>query len=217
MPGRIMLSSSRTRWLAFAALTGAALGAAVGHASDGKASSDATVAAVWNFQRIEFTYRSPNIEYACESLQKRIPQILQAVGAYSKVVVDVKNCARQQQVRHADVVVTLATPVEATEENIRAVIEFIARDPFVAQLLEQRVPTAEDVQRFPATWRTVTLSGSAPLKLAAGDCDLMRVLRDEVFPRINVGVMGRGMNCGASTDTRIMPKMRVKALMPAKT
>jgi hypothetical protein len=42
-------------------------------------------------------------------------------------------------------------------------------------------------------------------------------MRDEVFPRINVGVMGRGMNCGASTDTRIMLKMRVKALMPART
>jgi hypothetical protein len=214
-----MLSSSRTRWFAFAALTGVALGATVTHAADaGKAApSDAPIVAIWKIQQIEFSYDSPNIRYSCESLQKRIPQILQAVGAYSRMVVDVKNCARHEQVRHADIRVTFAMPAEATEENIRAEVEFDARDELVARIREERLPTAEDVKRFPASWQTVTLSGSAPLKLAAGDCDLMRVMRDQVFPRLGVRVVGGGMNCGAGPDTRIMPRMRVNALMPAKT
>jgi len=213
-----MLSSSRTRWFAFAALLGAVLGAGVTHAGDAEKEtpSDAPIVAIWKVQQIEFNYGSPNIRYACESLQKRIPQILKAVGAHSKMVVEVKNCKRQEQVNHAEVRVTLAMPVEATEENVRAAVEFDARDELVARIREERLPTAEDVERFPAAWRTVTLSGSGSVRLAAGDCDLMRVLRDHVFPHINVRLVG-GMNCGAGPDTRLAPRMRLQALMPTKT
>jgi hypothetical protein len=214
-----MLSSSRTRWFAFAALSGGMLGAAATHAVEaGKAASpDAPITAIWKVQQIEFTYASPNIRYACESLQKRIPQILKAVGAYERMVVEVKNCRRQEQVHHAEVRVTLAMPVEATEENVRAAVDFDSRDELGARLREERLPTAEDVERFPATWRTVTLSGSGSIRLSAGDCDLMRVLRDHVFPQINVRTAGSGMNCGAGPDTRLAPRMRVNALMPEKT
>jgi hypothetical protein len=212
-----MLSLGGTRGFAFAALTSTALGVAVTHAGqDAKAPSDTPITAIYKIERIEFAYKSPNIRYACESLQKRTRQILEAVGAYPKMVVEVKNCQRQEQVRHAEMVVTFAMPVEATEENIRAMVDFDSRDELVARVRKEHLPSAEDVQRFPATWRSVTLSGSAPLKLAAGDCDLLRVMRDEVFPRLNVRVVGSGMNCGAGPDTRIMPRIRVYALMPEK-
>jgi hypothetical protein len=173
--------------------------------------------AVWKIHQIDFAYESPNIRYACESLQKRITQIMRAVGAYSKMVIEVRDCKRHEQRSHADIRLTLAMPAEATEENIRAAVDFDSREELVARLREERLPTAEDVKRFPAAWRTVTLSNSAPAKLVPGDCDLLRGLRDQVFPKLNLRVVGSGMNCGAGPDTRIQPKIRVQALMPART
>jgi hypothetical protein len=210
-----MLTSNRTQWFAFVALTGAAFGVAMTYTA-GAAEADATIVAVWKVHQIEFAYESPNIGYECESLQKRVAQILQAVGAYSKMVVETTHCKRREQVRRTDIRVTVAMPVEATEENLRTAAEFNAREEIVARIREEPLPAA-DVKRFRAAWRTVTLSNSAPAKLVAGDCDLVRALRDQVFPRINVRVVGSGMNCGAGPDTRIQPKMRVQALMPART
>jgi hypothetical protein len=211
-----MDTSNRTRWFAFAALLGAVtLGASGTQAADPLPKGELT--AVWKIHKIDFTYNSPNIRYACESFEKRISAIMQALGAYSKMAVEAKDCKRQEQRNSADITLYVAMPVEATEENVQAAVNFDSREELVARLREERLPTAEDVKRFPATWRTVTLSNSAPARLVAGDCDLMRVLRDQVFPKLNLRVVGSGMNCGAGPDTRIQPKMRVHALMPART
>jgi hypothetical protein len=210
-----MVTSSRTGWIGFVALTGALLGASGTHAADDK-KNEATINAVWNVHQLEFAYDSPNISYECESLQKRIKQILETVGAYSNMVVETTHCRRKEQVRRTDIRLTVAMPAEATDENVRKAAEFDVREEIVARLSSTPLPTS-DVKVFPASWRTVTLSNSGPAKIVAGDCDLVRALRDQVFPRINVRVSGSGMNCGAGSDTRIQPKMRVQALIPTRT
>ena len=213
-----MLSSRRTRWFAFAALAGAVLGGAVVHASDATETPapDATIAAIWQIERIDFAYSSTNVRYACGNLQRRIAAILQAVGAHSTIGVEL-GCRSGELVRYANVHLTLAVPVEASEENVRAATDFGTRDELVARLRHSQLPTANDIQRFPASWRTVSLTRSPPLSLGPGDCELLRAMRDEVFPRLRVRVVSSGLRCGAGADTRITPRIHVNALIPSRT
>ena len=202
-----MLSSRPTRWLAFVALTGAVFGSGVATAAD-----DA-ITAIWQIQRIDFVYNSNSVRYSCGNLQRRIAAILQAVGAHSRIGVEL-GCNSGDLVRYTSVHLTLAVPVEATEENIRAAIDFDTRDELVARLHQTALPSAADVPRFPASWRTVALSRSPPLALGPGDCDLLKVMRDDVFPRLRVRVVSSGLHCGGGSDTRIAPRIQVNALIP---
>ncbi len=204
-----MLSSRRTRWLAFVALTGAVLGSAA-------RASDATILAIWKIEHIELVYSSSTVRYSCEALQRRIAAILHTVGAHSRMAIE-PGCAAGEQVRYANVRITLAMPVEASEENLRAAADYDTRDELVARLRQTQLPSAEDIQRFPASWRTVALTRSPPLSLGPGDCDLLRAMRDQVFPRLHVRVVSSGLNCGGGPDTRITPRIRVNALVPART
>ena len=206
-----MLSSRRTRWVAIAALTGAVLAGTVARASD-----DDTISAIWKVEQIEFVYSSSTVRYSCEALQRRIAAILYSVGAHSRIAIEL-TCANGEPVRHANVSLRLAVPVEASEENLRAATDYDTRDELVARLKQTQLPSAEDIQRFPANWRTVALTRSPPLSLGPGDCDLLRAMRDQVFPRLHVRVVSSGMNCGGGPDTRITPRIRVNALMPART
>jgi hypothetical protein len=210
MSGGIMLSSRRNRWLALTALTGTVLSSVVARAADD------SIAAIWQIERIEFVYHSSTVRYSCGNLQRRIAAILQAVGAHSTIGVDL-GCRSGDLVRHANVRLTLAVPVEATEENVRVAADFDTRDELVARLRQKQLPSANDIARFPASWRTVALARSPPLSLGPGDCDLLRAMRDDVFPRLRVRVVSSGLHCGGGANTRITPRIQVNALMPSRT
>jgi hypothetical protein len=210
MSGGIMLSSLRNRWLALTALTGAVLNCVGAHAAD------ETIAAIWQIERIEFVYHSSTVRYSCGNLQRRIAAILQAVGAHTTIGVEL-GCRSGDLVRHANVRLALAVPVEATEENVRVATDFDTRDELVARLRHKQLPSANDVARFPASWRTVALARSPPLSLGPGDCDLLRAMRDDVFPRLRVRVVSSGLHCGGGANTRITPRIQVNALMPSRT
>jgi hypothetical protein len=210
MSGGIMLSSRRNRWLALTALTGTVLSSVVARAADD------SIAAIWQIERIEFVYHSSTVRYSCGNLQRRIAAILQAVGAHSTIGVDL-GCRSGDLVRHANVRLTLAVPVEATEENVRVATDFDTRDELVARLWQKQLPSANDIARFPASWRTVALARSPPLSLGSGDCDLLRAMRDDVFPRLRVRVVSSGLHCGGGANTRITPRIQVNALMPSRT
>jgi hypothetical protein len=210
MSGGIMLSSRRNRWLALTALTGTVLSSVVARAADD------SIAAIWQIERIEFVYHSSTVRYSCGNLQRRIAAILQAVGAHSTIGVDL-GCRSGDLVRYANVRLTLAVPVEATEENVRVATDFDMRDELVARLRQKQLPSANDIARFPASWRTVALARSPPLSLGPGDCDLLRAMRDDVFPRLRVRVVSSGLHCGGGANTRITPRIQVNALMPSRT
>jgi hypothetical protein len=210
MSGGIMLSSRRNRWFALTALFGAVLDCVVARAAE------EPIAAIWQIERIEFVYHSSTVRYSCGNLQRRIAAILQAVGAHSTIGVDV-GCRSGDLVRYANVRLTLAVPVAATEENVRAATDFDTHDELVARLRQTQLPSANDIARFPATWRTVALARTPPLSLGPGDCDLLRALRDDVFPRLRVRVVSSGLHCGGGANTRITPRIQVNALMPSRT
>lgn len=213
-----MLSSRSIQGFAFAALLGAVLGIVVAHATDTTEETppDASIAAIWKIERIEFTYSSAMVRYSCEALQWRIATILQTIGAHPRMAIEL-GCVPGERVRYSNVRVRLAMPVEATAENLRAVTDYDTRDELVARLRQTELPSAQDIQRFPASWRTVALTRSPPLSLGPGDCDLLRALRDQVFPRLHVRIVSSGLNCGSGPDTRITPRIRVNALVPSRT
>jgi hypothetical protein len=212
-----MLSSHRSRGLAFVASIGAVFSVGVAAAADTtEAPPETSIVAIWQIQRVDFVYNSNSVRYSCGNLRRRIAAILQAVGAHSKIGVEL-GCSSGELVRYANVHLTLAVPVEATAENVRAATDFGTRDELVARLNQTQLPTANDIARFPATWRTVALTRSPPLSLGPGDCDLLRAMRDDVFPRLHVRVISSGLHCGNGSDTRITPRIHVNALMPSRT
>lgn len=207
-----MLSSRRTWGFAFVASLGAVFGVSVAE----EAPPDTQVTAIWHIQQIDFVYNSSTVRYSCGNLQRRIAAILQAVGANANMGVEI-GCSSGELVRYANVHLTLAVPVEATEENLRAATNFDTRDQLVARLHQTQLPSAEQITRFPARWRTVALTRNPPLSLGPGDCDLLRSMRDDVFPLLHVRVVSSGLRCGSGSDTRIPPRIDVNALMESRT
>jgi len=209
----------RMGWGRFActALACALLSAGSVRADDDEAlPSGATIDAIWHLERIDFAYHSNTVRYECGALQRRIAEILHAVGAHARIGVEL-TCVSGDMVRHAGAHITLAIPVEATAENVAAATDYDTRDELVARLQQKQLPGANDIERFPASWRTVALTRNGPLSLGPTDCDLLRSMRDQVFPRLRVRVVSSGLNCGGGSDTRIQPRIHVNALMPSRT
>ena len=211
-----MLSSRRSRGIAFVALLGAIFGVSVAQDAPPDMQPESQIVAIWHLQQMDFVYNSTTVRYSCGNLQRRIADILQAVGANASMGVEL-GCSSGELVHYSNVHLTLAVPVEATEENLRAATNFDTRDELVAKLHQSQLPTAEQITRFRATWRTVALTRSPPLSLGPGDCDLLRAMRDDVFPLLHVRVVSSGLHCGSGSDTRIPPRINVNALMPSRT
>jgi hypothetical protein len=207
----------RLRRFACIALACALSGASTLHAADDDIPSpDEIIEAIWHVERIDFAYHSMTVRYECRALQGRIAEILQAVGAHARIRVEL-DCTSGELIRHAAAHVTLAVPVEATAANLATATDYDTRDELVARMRHEPLPSANDIERFPASWRTVALTRSPPLSLGPTDCDLLRAMRDQVFPRLRVRVVSSGLNCGAGSDTRIQPRIHVNALMPSRT
>lgn len=212
-----MNRSCRTGRSACIALVCALLGVGSVRAADPDPSAlDESIDAIWRVEHISFVYNSTTARFECGALQRRIAEILHAVGAHERVLVEL-GCKSGELVRHASARVLLAVPVEATAENVAAATDYDTRDELIARLRHEPLPTANDLERFPASWRTVALTRSPPLSLGPGDCDLLRALRDQVFPLLRVEVVSSGLNCGSGSGTRIQPRIRVNALLPSRT
>lgn len=189
---------------------------AVRAAEDDKSSPSEDIDAIWHVERIAFVYSSTTVRYECGALQRRIAAILHAVGAHERVGVEL-GCRSGDLVRRASANVTLAIPVEATAENLAAETDYDTHDELIARLRQEQLPSASDIEHFSASWRTVSLTRSPPLSLGAGDCELLRAMRDQVFPHLHVRVVSSGLNCGGGPDTRIQPRIHVNALVPSRT
>jgi hypothetical protein len=170
-----------------------------------------TVVAIWRTHQVDFVYRSTSVYYACGALQKKIGAILRAVGAHRRIAVDLR-CARGELVNFAFARVTLATPVEATPAAVQTATTFDSRQQLSARVRKVRLPTAADIERFPARWRPVTLSHRAGLRLDSGDCDLLSALGKQVFPQLSIRVDKERLRCAQAT--RLRPRLEVVALMP---
>jgi hypothetical protein len=176
------------------------------------AGSAEPVSAIWKVQRIEFNYRSTSIYYSCDGLRHKITSIVTALGARENVNVDLR-CRPGGLVNDAPTLITLATPVEATPENVTHATTYSSETQLAARLNKVQLPTANDIQRFQAEWRLVQLNRNHRLNLEAGDCELLHGLITQVFPHLSVRVEKQRLNCSQGSASRVRPVLHVAALV----
>ncbi|HEY5807710.1 MAG TPA: hypothetical protein VIT67_07065 [Povalibacter sp.] len=188
-------------WLVHLAATAAVPGAAISEPLE----------AIWRVQTFPFEYRSLDTYYNCDSLEQKMRAILEAVGAHRSVVVQT-NCegglAKRISAR-----IAIATPVPASEENLRAATAFTTRDELVARIHRIALPTSADVPRFTAQWQTLSLARIRDATITLSDCDLLRGMSEQVFPRIAVRVTKEKFVCN-NFASRVRPNIKVEALVP---
>jgi hypothetical protein len=172
------------------------------------------VNAIWKLQRVEFNFRSTSTYYSCDGLRHKIAGIMKAVGARDGVNIDLR-CRPGGLVNDAWTLITFAAPIEATPENVTAATTYSTETQLAARLNKVQLPTATDIHRFQAVWRTVELNRKYHLNLSAGDCELLHALVDQVFPHLPLRVTKRRLNCGMGGDSHVRPIVHVAALVPA--
>lgn len=195
-----------------AIVTALVLNAVAPSARSGEVAADGIVEAIWQVQNLPLEYESTHAHYACDSLERKVRRILQAVGAHDSLIVRAR-CMNAGLLNQISVQISLATPMLASEENIRAATTFTARDELLARIRKESLPTPTDIPRFVATWQTLELSRDRQLDLDGGDCDLLRNMNQQVFPKIGVRLTSESLTCSASA-TRVRPKFKLQALIP---
>jgi len=168
------------------------------------------VTAVWRQQSLEFAYQGTTTAYSCTTLQQRLEAILRSVGARDGLSVVMQRCMDQAG---AHVQITLESPVEATEANIAVVTQHTSKDALVAKVRNEALPTPENIERFPAEWKTVSMSRERALKLEPGDCELVQQLRRDVFPRMSIRIVRDNLKCSVAFGNLGQPQLSVAALV----
>jgi hypothetical protein len=170
------------------------------------------VDAVWKVQSLNFSYGGYATLYSCGALVDRVRHILNFVGARDTLKIRSLGCI--EMVNSGRMEIMLESPVEATPENIRLLTSYDSKQELVARVRNERLEAAEDVQRFPATWKTISMSRDKKLKLGPGDCELVEQLNREVFPHLSIRVEYERLNCSIAFGNVGQPQLRVAALVP---
>jgi hypothetical protein len=176
------------------------------------------VDAVWKVQSFDFVFGGYTTTYSCNALARRVRSVLTSVGVDSLRVsmldcADLNGGARMQ--------LTLASPVEATPGNVRALTTHDTRDVLIAKLRNEQLDTEADIERFAAMWTSVSMARVVRPRLEAGDCELLRQLRRDVLPRLSVQIVREDLHCSSGGFVRFTPpRLTVTALIaqaPDKT
>jgi hypothetical protein len=169
------------------------------------------VEAVWKVQSLSFAYSGYATVYSCDALLDKVRGILQSLGARETMQIRSWGCT--DMVTHGRMDITLESPVEATPENIKAVTTYDSTQQLVARVRNERLDGAEDVQRFPATWKTISMTRDKKLKLGPSDCELVEQLRRDVLPRMSIRVEYDRLRCSVAFGNIGQPQLRVAALV----
>ncbi|WP_129642024.1 hypothetical protein [Peristeroidobacter agariperforans] len=171
------------------------------------------IPAIWRQQSLEFAYQGTTTAYSCNTLQRRLEAILRSVGARDGISIVMQRCTDQAD---AHMQITLESPVAATEANIAAVTQHTSRDQLLAKVRNEALPTPENIERFAAEWKTVSMSRDKTLKLDSGDCELVKQLRRDVFPRLSIRIVHDNLRCSVFGSLG-QPQLSVTALVAAHT
>lgn len=145
------------------------------------------VEAVWRAQRLTFHYRSEGRMYSCDVLQHKIRNILTQFGARGQVVVRGVSCRDFAGLVQLEVI--MESPVIATPENIHAITRYTSEDELIARLRGVPLPTAEDLERFPAVWASISIQRAPKVYLEKADCALVQQLRRQILPKMSVQIV----------------------------
>lgn len=173
------------------------------------------VTAVWKAQQVNFEYRGYSTTYSCRSLEDKLEIILRTVGARENVRLQSHVC--DEQVGIARFQISMQSPVVASEENIRELTTHDSKDELVARVNGEQLPTANDLERFPAVWKKVSFARDRYMRLERGDCELVQQLRRQILPRMSVQIVtDKTSGCSSAFGNVGSPRLTVSALVPAK-
>jgi hypothetical protein len=199
------------RWVDFA--RAAVLVLAAGVASAQSPADESVVEAVWKPQRMNFVYRGYSTIYSCRSLQQKLAKILKTVGARGRLELRTYSC--DDDLAIARFQIALTSPVEATPQNVEQLTTYEARDELVARARGEQLPSAENLPRFPAVWKTISFARSREMRLAPGDCELVEQLRRHILPRMAVQIVRDQVRCSQFGNIS-KPQLTVSALVPVE-
>jgi hypothetical protein len=165
--------------------------------------------AIWHVQSLPFLFRGRHVLYNCTFFQKKLHSILVAVGADPSLIIQT-SCTPNAITDRITVRIALATPVEATADNIAAATSFDSKRELLARLQKTPLPTPSAIEKFRARMRSVTLEDSGELQLEPSDCELLIALTDQVFPKLNVEVEKNLLFCTEAVART--PQLKVRAL-----
>jgi hypothetical protein len=171
-----------------------------------------SVEAVWKAQQVNFEYRGYSTAYSCRSLEDKLEIILRSVGARDDV--QLRSYACDEQIGIARFQISLQSPVVASEDNVRELAAHDAKGELVARVNGEKLPSAADLPRFTAVWKTVSFARDRRMRLERGDCELVQQLRRQILPRMSVRVVKDNVRCSSSMGNIGPPRLTVSALVP---
>jgi hypothetical protein len=169
------------------------------------------VEAVWKVQSLSFAYSGYATVYTCDALLDKVRDILQSLGARNTLRIRSMGCS--DVMTHGRMEITLESPVEATPENIETLTTYDSKQQLVGRVRNEHLASAEDVQRFPATWKTISMTRDRDLKLGPSDCELVEQLRRDVLPHMSIRVEYDRLRCSPVFGNIGQPQLRVAALV----
>ena len=169
------------------------------------------VEAVWKVQSLSFAYSGYATVYSCDALLAKVRGILQGLGARDTLRIRSMGCT--DMVTHGRMEITLESPVVATPESIEALTTYDSKQELVARVRNEHLASAEDVQRFPAAWKTISMTRDRSLKLGPSDCELVEQLRRDVLPHMSIRVEHDRLRCSPVFGNIGQPQLRVAALV----
>jgi len=187
------------------------LSCSVAHAQS--SADTAVVEAVWKPQRIDFVYRGYSTLYSCSGLQDKLEKILATVGARDHIELRAYSCDDTLSIARFQI--ALASPVEATPQNLQELTTYDTRDELLARVRGERLANAEDLPRFPAVWKTISFARSREMRLEPGDCELVQQIREHVLPHLSVQIVRDRVQC-SSFGNISRPQLTVSALVPVE-
>ncbi len=171
------------------------------------------VQAVWKPQEFTFHYQSFTTFYSCESLESKLQQILNQLGAKGEVRVRSADCGRGP-VRMPRAEIALISPVEATQEAIAEIKKGESRRQLAAKVAGERANAVELAEQFPAQWKRVTIGrGRDSPALEGGDCELLDQVRRKILPKLAVRVVQDNTPCPPNSTSLTRPSLVVDALI----
>jgi hypothetical protein len=173
-----------------------------------------SVEAVWKPQQVSFEYRGYSTTYSCRSLEDKLKLILRTVGAREDVQLHSYAC--DEQIGIARFQIALQSPVVASAENLRELTTYDAKGELIARVNGERLPSAADLPRFTAVWKTVSFARDRRMRLERGDCELVQQLRRQILTRMSVHIVKDNVRCSASMGNVGPPRLTVSALVPAE-
>jgi len=174
----------------------------------------AEIEAIWKRQQISFQYRGHSTFYSCGGLRQKLRDILTGLGARDTIRLNGYACDDATGRAHFDII--LESPIAATDENVNALTTYSAEQHLVARVRGDILPSAADLERFPASWETVSFARNRTMRLDPGDCELVEQLLRSILPRLSVQIVDDSVRCSPFGNMR-PPRLTVRALVARET